>query len=208
MDKLVTETVNGSGSHRGTLIILHGLGDSLEGFRWAPEVLGFSWLRYILVNAPDHYYGGYSWYDIMGDSRPGVERSRAALFELLKSLEAEGTDPNSVMIMGFSQGGLMATEVGVTCEKPLRGLIGISGYVFDLDGVAARKAKVFDRQSFLITHGAQDDVVPISKSRPQYTSLKEQGFSIDWREYNKGHTLDPQREIPDIKAFIERRFGQ
>ena len=52
---------------RRLLIMLHGLGDSMEGYRWVPEALDLPWLNYLLVNAPDSYYGGYSWYDFAGD---------------------------------------------------------------------------------------------------------------------------------------------
>ncbi|MGD0615867.1 MAG: serine esterase, partial [Verrucomicrobiota bacterium] len=64
-------------------IMLHGLGDSLEGYRWLPEAMGLPWMNYLLVNAPDEYFGGYSWFDFEGDIVPGVERSRRLLFELL-----------------------------------------------------------------------------------------------------------------------------
>ena len=43
---------------RRLMIVLHGLGDSMEGYRWLPEAMNFPWLNYQLVNAPDQYYGG------------------------------------------------------------------------------------------------------------------------------------------------------
>src|SRR2546428_7922846 len=46
---------------RRLLIMLHGLGDSIAGFRWLPPALNLPWLNYLLVNAPDQYYGGYFW---------------------------------------------------------------------------------------------------------------------------------------------------
>jgi len=52
------------------LIMLHGLGDSIAGYGWMPEALNLPWLNYLLVNAPDSYYGGYSWYDFAGDMAP------------------------------------------------------------------------------------------------------------------------------------------
>jgi len=61
---------------RRLMIMLHGLGDSIEGYRWLPEALNLPWLNYLLVNAPDEYYGGYSWYDFAGNIAPGVARSR------------------------------------------------------------------------------------------------------------------------------------
>jgi phospholipase/carboxylesterase len=48
---------------RRLMVMLHGLGDSLEGYRWLPEAMGLPWLNYLLANAPDDYYGGYSWFD-------------------------------------------------------------------------------------------------------------------------------------------------
>src|SRR5437867_3495952 len=73
---LVTELIPSREKSNRLLIMLHGLGDSLAGYRWMPEALGLPWLNYLLVNAPDQYFGGYSWYDFIGDIAPGVERSR------------------------------------------------------------------------------------------------------------------------------------
>jgi phospholipase/carboxylesterase len=35
------------------MIVLHGLGDSIEGYRWLPPALDLAGLNYLLVNAPD-----------------------------------------------------------------------------------------------------------------------------------------------------------
>jgi predicted esterase len=67
-------------SCRRLLIMLHGLGDSMEGYRWMPEALNLPWLNYLLVNAPDPYYGGYSWYDFAGDIVSGRSQEPKAAF--------------------------------------------------------------------------------------------------------------------------------
>src|ERR1700720_2370827 len=92
-----------AGSKR-LMIVLHGLGDSREGFRWLPEALDLPWLSYLLVDAPDEYYGGFSWYDFAGDIVPGVQRSRKLLFELLEAQRAQGFLPDQICLGGFSQG--------------------------------------------------------------------------------------------------------
>src|SRR6266567_1669340 len=97
------------GSQR-LLIMLHGLGDSLEGYRWVPEALKFPWLNYLLVNAPDSYYGGYSWYDFAGDVAPGVLSSGKLLFDLLQAQETKGFVSTNIILGGFSQGCLMSIE--------------------------------------------------------------------------------------------------
>src|SRR5437016_6103165 len=98
---------------RRLLIMLHGLGDSMEGFRWLPPALNLPWLNYLLVNAPDEYYGGYSWYDFAGDMAPGVERSRRLLYELLEAQYANGFPAEQIILGGFSPGCLMSLEVGL-----------------------------------------------------------------------------------------------
>ena len=97
---------------RRLMVMLHGLGDSIEGYRWLPEAMNLPWLNYLLVNAPDDYYGGYAWFDL-NDIVPGVQRSRKLLFELLDDLRARGFPAEQITFGGFSQGCLMAIEVGL-----------------------------------------------------------------------------------------------
>lgn len=62
---------------RRLMVLLHGLGDSMEGYRWLPAALNLPWLNYLLVNAPDEYYDGFSWFDISGDR--GAARGAATI---------------------------------------------------------------------------------------------------------------------------------
>ena len=53
----------------------------LHGYTWLPRLMNLPWLNFALVNAPDEYYGGYSWFDFPGDAKPGVQRSYRLLVE-------------------------------------------------------------------------------------------------------------------------------
>ena len=61
--ELIPAAESRDGGTRRLMVMLHGLGDSIEGYRWLPEAMALPWLNYLLVNAPDDYYGGYSWFD-------------------------------------------------------------------------------------------------------------------------------------------------
>src|SRR5215831_19165751 len=130
---LHTELIPSSHKSRRLLIMLHGLGDSIAGYRWLPSALNLPWLNYLLINAPDEYYGGYSWYDFIGDIIPGVTRSRKLLVELVDAQRAKGFPTEKTVLGGFSQGCLMSLEVGLRYPHRFAGIVGISGYVCEPD---------------------------------------------------------------------------
>ncbi len=184
------------------MVVLHGLGDSLEGYRWVPEALGLPSLNYLLVNAPAPYYGGYSWYDFAGDIAPGVARSRTLVFELLDQYRARGFPPEAMIVSGFSQGCLMSMEVGLRYGHRLAGIVGISGYVCEPEKALKEVSPVALAQRFLVTHGTEDPLIPISVARQHFGLLKTAGVRIEWHEFAKGHTIAGERELAVIRNFI------
>ncbi len=188
------------------LIVLHGLGDSTEGWSWLPEALGLPWLNTLLVNAPDDYYGGYSWYDLPGDSGPGINRSRRELNALIDSQVAMGIPSTQIGLLGFSQGCLMTLETGFRYPEPLAALVGISGYVWNPEALLREAPPAARLQRALVTHGRRDTVVPCGPVRGQIEELRAGGFSIEWREFDKAHTVAGEPEIDLIRDFLVRGF--
>ncbi len=194
-------------SCRRLLIVLHGLGDSTAGYRWMPQAMRLPWLNYLLVNAPDDYYGGYSWYDFEGDQRKGILRSRAALFELLDAQRAKGFATEDTVLFGFSQGCLMTVDVGFRYPHRLAGLVGVSGYVHEPASLMKEMSPVATEQRMLFTHGTQDPVIPCGEVRQQVDGLKAGGLNIEWREFAKAHTIAGEEELSVIRAFVTAGFG-
>jgi phospholipase/carboxylesterase len=190
------------GDSRRLLVVLHGLGDSLEGYRWMPTELRLPWLNYLLVNAPDDYFGGYSWYDIYGEAGPGVTRSRALLTALLEDLPRCGFEPANTALFGFSQGCLMALETGLRYPHRLAGLIGISGYLHNVATLLEELSPVAGQQRMLMTHGTQDPLLPIAPVRQQAELLRARGLNLEWHEFAKAHTIAGEDELRLIRNFL------
>ena len=188
------------------LIMLHGLGDSIAGYRWLPEALNLPWLNYLLVNAPDPYYGGYSWYDFAGDIVPGVIRSRKLLFEVLDAQRKAGFPTEQTTFGGFSQGCLMSIDIGLRYQHRLAGIVGISGYVCEPEKLLKELAPVATQQRLLITHGVLDPMVPFDKVKEQISLLKNGGIRIEWHEFMKAHTIAGEQELEVIREFIRARY--
>jgi phospholipase/carboxylesterase len=188
---------------RRLMIVLHGLGDSVEGWLWLPEALRLPWLNYLLVNAPEPYYGGWSWYDI--DSGDGIKSSRQLLFQLLDGLKEYPA--GQIVFSGFSQGCLMSIEVGARYPRRFAGIAGISGYVHEPEQLVRELSPVARQQRFLLTHGTHDPLIPIEKVRSQVALLKKAGLNIDWREFVKAHTVAGEEELAVVRRFVEESFA-
>jgi len=191
------------GSKDRLLIVLHGLGDSMEGWQFFPEELGLPWLSTLFVNAPDPYHGGFSWYDLYGDQGGGIRRSRGELSRLLDTLHEEGFALDKTVLLGFSQGCVMTLDTGLRYPKKLAGLVGISGYVFEPERLIQELSPVARDQRVLVTHGTLDPLLPLEPTRQQIHALQGAGLKIRWEEYPKAHTLDGVRELGVIQQFIQ-----
>jgi phospholipase/carboxylesterase len=208
MAELKHEFVQASRGKSGRLLImLHGLGDSIAGFRWMPEALNLPWLNYLLVNAPDPYFGGFSWYDFTGDVASGVSRSGNMLVRLLKEQEGKGFSPEKTVLAGFSQGCLMSIEVGMRYPRRFAGIIGISGYICDPEKLLKELSPVAKKQRVLMTHGTFDPIVPFALVKEQVRRLQQAGLNIDWQELTKPHTIAGEPELKLIRDFITAGFN-
>jgi phospholipase/carboxylesterase len=188
------------------MIVLHGLGDSMTGYAWLPQMLKLPWLNYLLVNAPDPYYGGFSWYDFAGAPAPGILRSRKLLFALADQQRDEGWPTEQTTVFGFSQGCLMMWELGLHYPHRFAGLIGISGYAHEPERVLDQLSPVAKHQRFLITHGTLDNLIPFARVREQIQQLMKAGLQIEWHEFLKDHTIAGEQELKVIRDFVERSY--
>ena len=191
-------------------IMLHGLGDSIEGYRWLPEAMRLPWMNYLLVNAPDEYYGGYSWYNFAGepsDIVPGVERSRNLLFQLLDSCRTAGFPTEQTTLGGFSQGCLMSLDVGLRYPHRFAGIVGISGYVCQPERLVKELSPVAKQQRILLTHGTQDPMVRFAETRAQIQLLENAGLNLQFRAFEKAHTIAGEEELALIREFVRAGYA-
>jgi phospholipase/carboxylesterase len=193
------------GGSKDLLIALHGLGDSMEGYRWLPRALQMPSLNILLVNAPDAYFGGYSWYDFAAEPGPGIERSYRLMEELLQDWFARGYSAERTILFGFSQGCLMSYETGIRHAQRFAGIIGVSGYVHEPDRLLRLASPQARSQKFLVTHGTDDALIPLAQVRPQVDQLRAAEMQIDFRTFEKEHTIIDD-EIVLFRNFIQEKL--
>ncbi len=188
----------------------------MQGWMPVADEFAIPNLGYVFVNAPTEYFGGFSWFPIPGitdpyadesDMHAGINESRAKLQEFIAHIQQEvAVSTKQLFLMGFSQGCVMSLDTALRYDDCFAGIVAISGYVGipkdfpDAFGTAALQ------QDILMTHGRYDDVIPRERTFPQQQALQELGVNLRWEEYDKAHSLDPQREIPQIRGWIMERM--
>ena len=144
--------VNPKSQVKATVIWLHGLGDSGNGF--APIVPDFKLpdelgIRFVFPHAPmrpvtiNNGMTMRAWYDITSldfnnraDSQ-GVKESSALVADLIEKEITRGTPANKIVLAGFSQGGVIALNLGTRFEKSLAGVMSMSSYMSEPEKLSA-----------------------------------------------------------------------
>lgn len=194
-------------SKRKMVIALHGLGDSAEGYRFLPDFFNRFDFDYLLLNAPDSYYMGYSWFEIPGNTVPGILRSRDLISKTIEELISFGYRTENILVLGFSQGGLLTMDLALRSPHKFAGFIPISGFVAFLEEYPAKFSSIAKEQKIFATHGDRDPIVPLSLTKPQMEALQGMGLNIKWVEYHKEHTIDPGEERKDLQYFVKSCLG-
>lgn len=180
------------------IVALHGWGANARDLTSLAPAFNLPDYQFVFPDAPfphPQVPGGKMWYDLQGNDSKGLLESRQLLKEFLLSLESSTGVPLSRTILGgFSQGGAMTLDVGLTL--PLAGLICLSGYLHSMSPVVG---SVWP--PVLIVHGTQDSVVPVSAAIRARDSFTAWGASVQYHEFPMGHEIKP--EIVDLmRSFV------
>lgn len=202
------------------IITLHGLGANADDLVPFCEQLKLPHCRFVLPDAPLHLpgypEGAYAWYDFQAQNRKEIERSRDYLFKVLDRFSDDpnlrpspGSEKSSrpVVLMGFSQGGVMSLEAGLNYKGKVAAIVSMSGYMPDPWATLTKAEAPFETPILLI-HGTEDEVVPIEGSRRAAESLRQTGYhSVSVKEFLMGHTITME-SMSEVSKFLRQTISQ
>jgi phospholipase/carboxylesterase len=182
----------------GLIVCLHGFGSNAKDLASFAPVLNLPNYQILFPDAPylhPRLSSGRMWYNLDSTDYQGLTNSRQQLTDWLKSLESSTGIPLSRTILsGFSQGGAMTLDVGLTL--PLAGLISLSGYLHDKP-----KPTPKNFPPVLIMHGRQDKVVTLSAAKRAKDALTALGVAVKYQEFDMGHEIKPE-VLSLMRSFI------
>jgi phospholipase/carboxylesterase len=206
------------GEPQGALIVmLHGLSGD-ENVMWIfdhalPRRDGN---RAVTVIAPRALYassfGGYSWTRSVvrgalvrddldkADFQAALEALARFVAEMITLYES---DPQRVLLMGFSQGAALSYAYSLLHPGSLRGVIALAGFMSADTSAGTRTASgtADALPHYLILHGTDDEAVPIDRAREARSVLESRGATVEYHEHRTEHKVSAQG-MKEIKRWI------
>jgi phospholipase/carboxylesterase len=188
------------------VIVMHGRGADANDLADLAPMIDDGY-RFVFPNAAKPfepspgYTFGWSWFDGWPPEGNSIVDSRTKLIALIDDLVARYPTPEGKLVVaGFSQGGMMAIDVGFRTQQKVAGIVVMSGAIFEADMPDLRAQRDLP---VLLIHGTQDDMIPVLAARRTRHILEEHGVSPEYHEFPMGHHVTPE-SMAVVREFLGR----
>jgi phospholipase/carboxylesterase len=185
------------------VVVMHGRGADANDLADLAPMIDDGY-RFVFPNAPKKfeptpgYSFGYSWFDGWPPKGDSIVTSRETLLALIDELvERYPTPEGKLVIAGFSQGGMMAIDVGFRTQQNVAGIVCMSGAIYEAGQPPLRKLPV------LIVHGTEDDMIPLWGAQRTRLVLEENGVAPEYHEFSMGHQVTAE-SMAVVRRFLGR----
>jgi phospholipase/carboxylesterase len=186
------------------VVFLHGYGSDGNdligiGESWAPFLPG---VAFASPNAPQVCGMGYQWFPLtMRDDEErwsGVQAAQPALDAFLDAeLVRTSVAASRLVLVGFSQGTMMALHVGLRRAVAPASIIGYSGYLAGADQLDETTVK----PPVLLIHGTADEVLPVESSKTAAAALAAANVPVSLHlSPGLGHGIDRMGLVLGLRA--------
>lgn len=206
--------------HRHSIIWLHGLGADGHDFESIVSELKLysePHIHFIFPDAPFRpitINGGMTmraWFDILELSRnirvdiAEVYASSQLIEQLIEDEIAQGIPPEQILLAGFSQGGAIALQVGLSYPRRLAGIVALSTFLPTLEQLKTELSAANQDIPVFIAHGILDSVVAVEFGKKTSDQLQAWGYPVEWCDFMMDHSVCKE-EVERIAWFIEAIF--
>jgi phospholipase/carboxylesterase len=204
-----------------TLVLLHGYGSSAEG--WEPFTKTIRWPhggRFVFPQGPEvfarsdggldgrawwpldllsHIPPGQSLADLSQTKPEGLKDAASRVEDLLDGLQRHPGGP--IVLGGFSQGAMVASEVAFRSDVKLRALVLLSGTLVD-EASWERHFESRRGMPVFMSHGRGDQTLPFAAAERFRLKLEAAGAKVTWVPFDGGHEI-PAAVVVALNRFID-----
>lgn len=171
---------------RSLAILLHGYGSNGDDLISLAATIqpALPETAFVAPNAPSQIprmAAAHQWWPIetfsTGERAAGAAAASPGLDAFVdEELRRAGVTIDRLLLVGFSQGAMMALHVGLRREGRVAGIIGISGMLVASDRLPD---EIRSRPPVLLIHGTEDDVVPFRSMALAADTLVTEGVPVE-----------------------------
>ena len=165
LDTKIIRPVNDS--IKNAVILLHGYGGDGNDI----SLITLNWKRFLpntIFLCPNGHQPckinpiGYEWFDLSKEDSDYILKESIKAEDIIINYIEEvkskyNLDNKNICISGFSQGCMIAINIGLTCDKSFNCIVGFSGKIINQKNLSSR---IKTKTKMLLLHGDSDMVVP------------------------------------------------
>jgi phospholipase/carboxylesterase len=121
-------------------------------------------------------------------------------------LERYPIEPKQLVVLGFSQGGVMAYSLALTQSERFAALAVLSSWLPEELMAKISVSQAVQSLPTLVHHGIQDPLIEVARARNSVERLRQLKLPLTYQEYEMGHEIRP-RSLADLSAWLQKNVG-
>lgn len=196
-----------------TIVMLHGWGASAHDLLGlAPFVHGGEALV-LCPQGPVSFeiqpgMAGHGWFPLTQGRPPDPEEFERGVSVLERFLDDAlprfPVDERKLVLLGFSQGGVMAYRLALNEPERFAGLVALSSWLPEavVETVGPQPAQA--QLPTLVVHGTEDPMIPVARAHESRDRLLALDVPVVYREYGMGHEIRPEA-LRDVVGWLDEK---
>lgn len=186
------------------VLFLHGYG---VDERDLPELMSYlPDLAWVSPRAPlSSQYNGFSWYDAAELVSPTVQEVQSSTEILVGWIDNFIPAESKLIVIGFSQGALMATQLLRTRPERIQGTVILAGFMASGE-LATDSELAKTKPKVIYARGLEDQAIPKASISQLNTWLQLNTKAVTKTYSGLGHSVD-SRVMHDVAVYVSGQLN-
>ena len=186
------------------MIMIHGRGASAEDILYLAHELDAPDVAFLAPQAANATWYPNRFIAPVAANEPWLSSALQVVDDLVGSLVAAGIAHDKIFLLGFSQGGCLATEYAARNPRRYAGVIGLSSGLIENGDQPRAYTGTLDGTPVLLGCSDVDFHIPLARVERTAQIFTDLGAAVDTRIYpGMDHTVN-QDELDAVQHLIER----
>jgi len=214
MNLLYTAHVPAGDGPHPTIFALHGWGASAHDLLGLAPLFGGGAALVLCPQGPisvpvgPGMPPGHGWFPITAGGPVDVaafDEGRKLLHAFVdEACERFPVDREHTIVLGFSQGGVMAYDLALREPERFAGLVALSSWLpADLMN-RIPKTDAQGKLPALVMHGTKDPMIPVARAQESRDRLRQLGLDPAYHEFEMQHEINPDALRTMMSWLVER----